>query len=104
MVVDIDPDGRICSVGQVNGTLHVYNTGRHASAPSSVYNLTIVGANAWMNVNIAAGATDSYAANGGAVYIQNIGPSALQLLYLKPGERGSPQDAGWTEVDAFPDP
>jgi len=98
-VVNIPPDGRIYGLGKVPGTLHVYNRGPNAST----YNLTIVGVNNWQNVNIAAGHTNSYAANGNTTYIQNQnGGSILQCLWVAPADELTPQQAGLEKVENMP--
>ncbi|NLS21121.1 hypothetical protein HGP16_31985 [Rhizobium sp. P40RR-XXII] len=98
-VVNIPPDGKIHVLGKVPGTLHVYNRGPNAST----YNLTIIHVNNWQNVNIAAGHTDSYAANGNATYIQNQnGGSTLQCLWVAAADELTPQQAGLETVESMP--
>ena len=99
-VVNIPPDNQIYGLGQVNGTLHIYNTGNPAGG-NTTYDLTIITVNHWANVVIAQGHTDSYGAGGNAVYIQNHGPNRLQVLYLE-GEPETPEEAGWKVVSEVP--
>lgn len=80
-VVNIPPDGQIRALGQIPGTMHVYNTGNPAGG-NSTYSVTILTVNVWLNVVIAQGGTDSYPANNNVTYIQNNGPNRLQVLYV----------------------
>jgi hypothetical protein len=80
-VVNIPPNGAIHSLGVINSTMHIYNTGNPAGG-NSTYNLTIVNVNNWMGVVIQQGHTDTYNPAGNAVYIQNNGPNGLQVLYV----------------------
>ncbi|MGY5779709.1 hypothetical protein [Rhizobium hainanense] len=98
-VVNIPPDGQIHILGPVPGILHVYNRGPNVST----YNLTIVHVNNWQNVNIAAGHTDSYAANGNATYIQNLaGGSTLQCLWVGLADELTPEQAGLEKAESMP--
>ena len=80
-VVNIPPNGAIYSLGAINSTLHIYNTGQPGGG-NTTYNLTIIAVNVWMGVVTAPGNTQSYNPAGNAVYIQNNGPSQLQALYV----------------------
>lgn len=98
-VVNIPPDGQIYGLGQVPGTLHIYNRGPNAAT----YNLTIVGVNYWPNVNTPVGYTDSYPANGNATYVQNMnGGGTLQCLWVAPGDELTPQKAGLETAESMP--
>ena len=102
-VVNVPPDGRIYGLGQIDGSIHVYDTNQPA-APSTTYDLTIIGVNVWNGVQIAPGHTDTYPGDGTAVYVCNHGPSRLQVLYVPaPGDELTPDDAGWTVVDRVPE-
>ena len=101
-VVNVPPDQQIYNLGIINGTMHVYNTNQPAGAATQ-YDLTIIHVGYWGNVGILPGHTDSYPAGGNAVYIQNQGPSRLQVLYLPEEEALSPKDVGWTVVNKLPE-
>lgn len=100
-VVNIPPDNRIYNLGRIQSQLHVYNTNNPA-APNTLYNLTIPNVSNWMNRNILPGHTDTYAPAGNAVYIQNQGPSRLQVLYVDTAL--TPEEAGLEVVGAMPEP
>ncbi|HEX5705831.1 MAG TPA: hypothetical protein VFX96_00935 [Pyrinomonadaceae bacterium] len=100
-VVNIPPDNQIYNLGIINGTMHVYNT-NNPPAAATQYNLTIIHVGNWMNVGILPGHTDSYPAGGNAVYIQNIGPSRLQVLHNDPQEERTPDDRGCGVVSEMP--
>ena len=101
-VVNIPPDNTIYGLGQINGTMHVYNT-NNPPGGNTTYDLTIVNVNHWANVVIQPGHTDPYPAGGNAVYIQNHGPSRLQVLYDDgDGEGSTPEEAGWETADEMP--
>lgn len=78
-VQNIPPDGRIYNLGRIPGQLHVYNTGRPGGGNTN-YHLTIVHVG-YFPRQLPPGHTHSYNAAGNAVYIQNNGPSTLQVLY-----------------------
>ena len=80
-VIDIPPDNRIYSLGKIQGTFHVYNTGNPPGG-NTAYELTIVNQNAYQGV-LQPGHTDTFNGGGNAVYIQNHGPSKLQVLTLQ---------------------
>jgi hypothetical protein len=78
MVATIPPNNRIYALGQVTRAVHVY--GQNGN---STYSLTLIGVNAWVNVPINQGQTQSYQPNaaGSALYVQNSGPGTIQVLY-----------------------
>ena len=76
----IPPDHRIYSLGTIPGVFHIYNTGNLAGGATN-YHLTITGVN-YFQPTIAPGYTDTFNAGGNSVYIQNNGPSALQVLSI----------------------
>lgn len=101
-VINIPPDGNIYhSPAPVPGTVHVYNVGTPAG-PTTTYHLTIPHVVNVMHAHIAPGHTQSYQANGNVVYIQNLGPSKLQLLYTAGTGGQTPSEAGWTQADELP--
>jgi hypothetical protein len=98
-VVNVPPDNRIYRIGAVPGTMHVYNVGQPAP-PNTTYDVTILNVNVWLNQSLPAGHTHSYPANGNMVFIQNHGPSRLQVLYVDRVQ--STAEAGWSAVDQIP--
>ncbi|PCI75019.1 MAG: hypothetical protein COB20_13895 [SAR86 cluster bacterium] len=98
MVVNISPDGRAYSLGKINSTMHVYNTNNPPGRVTN-YDITITSM-FYRSVDVLPGHSDQYAPNDNAVYIQNNGPSKLQVLYVE--ELISPEDAGWKEVKKMP--
>ena len=100
-VVNVPPDGLIYTLGRINGNVHVYNT-NNPPAAHTIYSITIVSVNAWLDVSIDPGHTNTYPAGGNAVYIQNMGLSRLQVLYLDGDIVLTPKQAGWKTVDQTP--
>ena len=98
MVVNVQPDGRIYNLGRIQHTVHVYDTNIPAGGNTG-YQITIVDVT-HQNRTIQPGHTHSYSPGGNAVYIQNNGPSRLQVLYAD-GVM-TPEDAGWKEVEELP--
>lgn len=101
-VVNVPPDGRIYSLGRIVSEMHVYNT-NNPPADGTRYYLTIVNVGEYPNVLIQPGHTQTYHPHGNAVYIQNNGPSRLQVLYVDQGQERTPEEAGWTVVSEKPD-
>ncbi|GAA4375218.1 hypothetical protein [Nocardioides caricicola] len=99
-VVNIPPDNRIYGLGQVPGTMYVYNMNNPPGA--TTYNLTIVHVNAWVGVVINPGHSDDYPAGGNPTFIQNQGPSVLQVLYIGADEGVDPEAAGATVEESMP--
>jgi len=98
-VVNIPPDRRIYDLGLINGSVHVYNTGNPPGG-ATVYSITILNVGAWTDVPIQIGHTHTYPAGGNRVYVQNMGPSKLQVLYVT--NEMTVAEAGGHEVKAFP--
>ncbi|RKG92473.1 hypothetical protein D7V97_40890 [Corallococcus sp. CA053C] len=74
----IPPDRRIYALGVITGTFHIYNTGRPAGG-NTQYHLTITHSG-YSQRSLAPGGTDTFNGGGNTVFIQNDGPSALQVL------------------------
>lgn len=103
-VVNIPPNNNIYALGKIAGALYVYNMGkpRDGNQPTT-YSVTITNVNAWPNVQIAIGHMHNYVANNNAAYIQNEGPSTLQVLYLDNTLKAlSPEEAGIGTVPKAP--
>ena len=78
-VIDIDPDSRIISLGRIGGTFHVYNTGQPGGGDTTVA-VTIVNVGAWTNIVLRPGHVWSGDARNNPVFIQDSGPSRVQVL------------------------
>ncbi|MGK3967057.1 hypothetical protein WMF38_23150 [Sorangium sp. So ce118] len=81
-VVNVAPNSVIYKLGPIPGTMHIYNTGNPGGG-ATTYNLTILNVGVWTDVVIQTGHTDTYQPNGNVVFIQNLGPSRLQVLYVE---------------------
>jgi hypothetical protein len=94
-VHNIPPDERIYSLGRLAGSIHIYNTGRPVGGDTT-YDVTIVNVNHYLR-QLAPGHTDTYnAGTGNAMYIQNHGPSALQVLSMR-----QPQGTAQRQANPF---
>lgn len=101
-VVNIPPDGNIYSIGPIDSLMHIYNTD-HPHGVVTNYYLTILNVGYYPNVAILPGHTDTYQPAGNKVFIQNNGPSRLQMAFLAENEKEiTPDEAGWTVVKDFP--
>ncbi|WP_437862952.1 hypothetical protein [Sorangium sp. So ce363] len=98
-VVNIPPNQVIYKLGPIPGTMHVYNTGNPGGG-ATTYNITILNVGAWTDVVIQTGHTDTYQPNGNVVFVQNLGPSRLQVLYVE--SELTVEQAGGRSVKEFP--
>ena len=94
-VINIPPNNQIYAIGRIQSTLHVYNPG-----VLTHYSITIIDVNVWINQHIAQGHTDTYHPVGNAVYVQNAGPSMLQVLHAD--TQLAPEQAGALVVAKMP--
>ncbi len=97
-VVNVPANAQIYSLGRITGALHIYNIGNPPG--TTHYNITIVTIGNWNHVPVAPGHSNTYHPAGNAVYLQNMGPSVLQVLYVD--QAVAPEEAGLDVVGEMP--